>query len=374
MEFQVKLFAMGDISFGDQPLYFGFGVMSTYAGCGYDRLFSAVRPLWQESDIVFANLEGVIDLENPSDANRFEDRIMRGPQSAARALAEAGINLVSLSNNHILDHGAEAIQVTTQLLETHHVKHVGSSHNRHCIVERDEVKVGFIAWSLVPDGGSAELNPRDHYNITDNEEDIFKDVAEIRPRVDYLVLSLHWGNEFVTVPSSRQVDLAHSLVDRGVDVLIGHHPHVLQPIEMYRQGLILYSLGNFVFDYWINNCNLSAVIEIDLAAKPSYKIHPIEIDHFFAPKPASVNARIQQIESALQRQFPLPTEAYAQLVYRNRQRMRLTGMLHIARNSDKLLGRKARPFWTWLAKRIGYLIRISLREKSEPEIVYRDSR
>ncbi len=89
----MKLYAMGDVSFGDQPLCFGFGVLSKAISNGYEDLFAEVRGLWDEDDIVFANLESVIDLEIPNWTDAFENRINRGMIQAATALQRAGINL-----------------------------------------------------------------------------------------------------------------------------------------------------------------------------------------------------------------------------------------------------------------------------------------
>lgn len=370
----MKLYAMGDVSFGDQPLCYGFGVLSKVISDGYENLFAAVSGLWNEDDIVFANLETVIDLESPDWTGAFENRINRGLIQAATALHRAGINLVSLSNNHVLDHGTAAIEATAHVLDRCGVTHVGSQFRRHWVVEREGKKVGFLAWSLIPDRDLSNSQPGGIYNLAKCHADILSDVDKLRANVDRLVLSLHWGNEFVTAPSPSQVGLARLLVERGVDVLIGHHPHVLQPVERYRGGLILYSLGNFVFDYWIDNCNLTAVVEIDLLDSMEYTIHPIRIGRDFAPGPAVNQKDIARIKASLEGASVGSQSEYLRQVHKQRQVYRLSAVAHVLRNLGRFLRRRSSGFWRWFFERMFFVVRISRRERTDPEIVYRNDR
>ncbi len=104
----------------------------------------------------------------------------------------------------------------------------------------------FLSWSLVPDSASAQR----FYNATRDPEPIFVELRKAKLDADKVVLSLHAGNEFIGQPALAFQTLCHELVDAGADVILGHHPHVLQPIEPYRGALIAYSLGNCVFCSW----------------------------------------------------------------------------------------------------------------------------
>jgi len=113
------------------------------------------------------------------------------------------------------------------------------------IIEKNDVRLGFLGYCK-----------KGEYTATDStsgaalfdEEIIKEDIRSIKNKVDFVVLSLHWGIELSEYPSPEQVEMAHRLVDAGAEVIIGHHPHVLQGIERYKRGLIFYSLGNFIFD------------------------------------------------------------------------------------------------------------------------------
>jgi len=368
----MKLFAMGDMSFGDQPLYFGFGIMSTGLRTGHDDLFQHVSSKWTRHDIVFANLESVTDLESVEPKGPFESRINRGLKSSAQAIVQGGINLVSLSNNHMLDHGEKSFRKTIEVLDANGVQHVGSLANRQCIIERNGLRVGFLAWSVIPGVGTGELNSNAVlFNFTESESKIIEDVEAIKSNVDRLVLSLHWGNEFVHVPSPSQVRFARTLIDHGVDIIIGHHPHVLQPAENYNGGLIFYSLGNFVFDYWMEECNQSAIIEIDLDDPGNYELHPIKIGPGFMPIPAGGKAHVEQIKNALAAPHIEDQDAYLRLVYKKRQIYRISALRHIFRNLLKFLGPSSGAFWKWLFGRAIYVLRIYSKEKNDPSIVYR---
>lgn len=365
----MKIFAMGDISFGDQPLCFGFGTMSTGAERGYEYLFSSVASLWSENDIVFANLEAVIDLEKHDPSLGFKQSVNRGLKVAAAALKEAGINVVSLANNHVLDHGKEAIRRTIDNLEFQGIDHVGSSYRRQHIVYGNGASIGFLAWSFIPQGSQIQ-DPRQFYNFTSDPDEIIKDVRNLNPRVDHLVLSLHWGNEFMNVPSPKQVQIAHDLVDAGVDILVGHHPHVLQPMENYKNSVIFYSLGNFVFDHWMYKCNLSVVVEIDLNNIQNFKLHPIRIGKNFAPNPARDRKDIELIEASLKVSGDLFLDRYEDHVYRKRFAYRLSAIWHVVRNLNRLMKKKSWPFWHWLLDRSIFIISISHKERREPNSVY----
>ncbi len=111
------------------------------------------------------------------------------------------------------------------------------------LVERKDKKIAFAAFNAIHDHPGTSL-------VAPLERDIlFNTLEEIKKHSpDFIVFSFHWGNEYVTWPSPSQVELGHELIDKGVNIIIGHHPHVVQPIEKYHGGVIIYSLGNFLFD------------------------------------------------------------------------------------------------------------------------------
>ena len=97
----------------------------------------------------------------------------------------------------------------------------------------------------MPDRYWLGTNPSDYYHITDNIDEVINEVCLVKEKVDFVVLLLHWGFEYINQPSRKQQEQAHQLIDAGVNIILGHHPHVLQPIEEYSNGVIFYSLGNY---------------------------------------------------------------------------------------------------------------------------------
>lgn len=123
----------------------------------------------------------------------------------------------------------------------------------------------------------------------DIEENI-KDIKLAKQHSDFVIISLHWGIENVFYPSPKQIDLAHKLIDSGATIILGHHPHVVQGIEKYKNGLIAYSLGNFQFDpsdsYSPNSQSFILTIELTKNGLEDYNITPVKIGSDFIPVPA----------------------------------------------------------------------------------------
>lgn len=190
-------------------------------------------------DLIVANLEGPIT-----------DRYITGgtsmifgfPVDTAEILKGKNIGLVSLANNHILDRGAEGYTETTTALSDAGIDYVGHFNiedAEHSLryKEINGLKLAFIA---VHDA-TRRLN----------EEAVKNLIKEADANSDYVIVMPHWGIEYKTTAGTRQTQLAHDWIDSGADLIVGHHPHVVQNIEEYNGKTIFYSLGNFIFDqYW----------------------------------------------------------------------------------------------------------------------------
>jgi poly-gamma-glutamate capsule biosynthesis protein CapA/YwtB (metallophosphatase superfamily) len=203
--------------------------------------FAPAASLMEGVDIGFINLEGCITSDLlPTAAVKKKNILWTGPE-AAPYLARQGFQVVNVANNHVFDLGAEACKGTINALRANGLSVVGVRDGQGClpaIVERQGLKVGFLGYA---DYGFPEIL----MNLRRREA--LADVAKLRARVDLVVVSLHWGYEYVSRPSPRQRALARSLVDAGADVVVGQHPHISQGIEEYRGAIIAYSLGNFSF-------------------------------------------------------------------------------------------------------------------------------
>ncbi|HHT90120.1 MAG: CapA family protein [Bacillota bacterium] len=244
-EQQVTLLAVGDIMLDRDVKKEGLQK-------GWTHIFSEVAPRIRQADLSFANLESPI-----GDKGHFINMFQAPPQ-AIEGVASAGFDVVSLANNHTLDYHHEGMFETMRLLDQVGIDWVGAGENiqearRPLITEVSGIRVGFLAYTEMwfvharePISWQATL---DEPGVAPAELDlVVEDVKKLRDQVDCVIVTVHWGKEYVHEPTPEQRSLARAAVDAGADLVLGHHPHVLQGIEFYKQGVIVYSLGNFVFD------------------------------------------------------------------------------------------------------------------------------
>lgn len=364
----MKIAAVGDVMFGDQPVCFGFGVMSEAKIKGYGYLFKHVKEVFSQYDLVIGNLESVLADPLPHENHNLWSMMNRGMDEAADSLRNAGVNLVSLANNHIFEHNENALDRTIKNLDKVGIVHIGSKTHPVFVYKKDNCRVGFLAWSLLPDRYWQDKEPREYYNITNDVPDIVNDVQKIKNDVDYLILSLHWGNEFIQQPSKQQQSQAHLLVDSGIDVILGHHPHVLQPVERYKHGLIFYSLGNFISDYWIASCKQSVIIELNINSGIDYKAIPVIISENYAPV-LSKGSDMDE-ESLFRMENFMDDETYNATLYKKRQEYRLSVIRHFAKNFFRYDKKNLLKLLRWSLKRAFYVFKTRKREKERPNTVY----
>lgn len=222
-------------------------VMKNAAG-DFNWLFERA-PKLKLADIVFGNLEGPL-----SDVGRDLGQLysFRMAPQAAPALARAGFSIMSLANNHIGDWGRSAFLDTIERLAVVGITAVGGGANREAasrpvIVEKYGQKIGFLAASDVGPAWLAAGADQSGIMLV-SDPDWPNAIARAAAEVDALVVSYHFGEEYELLPSARQKQLAELAIDRGARIVIGHHPHVRQPVRRYRDGVVAYSLGNFIFD------------------------------------------------------------------------------------------------------------------------------
>ncbi|HAU30908.1 MAG TPA: hypothetical protein DCW46_01170 [Desulfotomaculum sp.] len=237
----LTIYAVGDIMLGEQDLCAGFGIKSVIKNKGVDYLFKGVKDIFKGGDIVFGNLEAPIS--NETNKKGFEADFFRAGPNVIDGLKTANFNALSIANNHIMEHGEKAFCSTVHFLKENNITPVGIS-NETEILEVNGFKVAVLAYSFIEDFIDNSL-----YNKIASEKKILEDVRNIKDSVDLTILFLHWGYEYVLFPSPKQVDIGRKLIDAGVDIVLGGHPHVLQGYEVYKGKPIVYSLGNFIFDH-----------------------------------------------------------------------------------------------------------------------------
>jgi len=295
MNNSIKIAAVGDISLGDHYLCCGFGVGSKIEKEGSSFIFKSVAKLLSEHDIVFGNLECVLSSYNYK-KNRLSSCQMRGIPEAVEGLNFAKFNILALANNHIMQHGKKPLYETMDILEKSGIGYCGvnSDANKKCtgyIIEKNKIRICFLAYNDRPQQYFIDDPIYTRFVL----ENVLNDIEHYKTQSDIIIISLHWGDEFIEIPSQNQQDIAHQLIDCGAHIVLGHHPHVVQGIESYRDGLIFYSLGNFVFDQsWFPKCTQSLIASLKYnksCQQFSYEIVPIKINKDFQPVPIKGNEK-----------------------------------------------------------------------------------
>ena len=221
-------------------------------GFDFSRYFSAIRDELAGADI------SVVNLEVPLAGAPYSGYpVFSSPDAFAVALKEAGFDLFLLANNHSLDKTTRGLKRTLAVLDTMGIKYAGAYANREVrdlnyplLMSANGFRIAMLNYTYGTNGFTVQ--PPYIVNYIDKKQ-MATDIEEAeRMKQDMLVANIHWGNEYKLLPSQEQKDLAEWLFERGVDIIIGNHPHVVQPMEMrYDEsgrpsGLVVYSLGNFV--------------------------------------------------------------------------------------------------------------------------------
>jgi poly-gamma-glutamate synthesis protein (capsule biosynthesis protein) len=227
--------------------------------------FQKITPLLKHKDLVMVNLETPLADEQARVFGMF-----RSHPGYAGAMANAGITMVSLANNHIFDALEEGLFQTVEHLQKAGISYTGYGRNFEEArlgkqVELKETKFVFLAYTQYCNTRYASIVGEYPGILPLDPELVIEDISRAKDRGDFVVVSPHWGIEDQPHVQKRLVTLAHSFVDAGADAIIGHHPHVPHGIEIYHDRPILYSLGNFVFGQyetgWSDNYLAELVIK-----------------------------------------------------------------------------------------------------------------
>ncbi len=238
----MEIAATGDVNLG--------GPLADVISADPDYPWRGINEHLSGADLAVVNLECAVSTRGTPFPKQFT---FRGPPAALPAMRRAGVDVASVDNNHSLDYGSEALLDTLSGLRSAGIAPVGGGASENeawapYVVTSEGIRVAFVAASRVIPHGSWYVTATTPGLATAYSEDrLLAEVARARTAADVVVVLIHWGVERMTQPEPYQVSLGHRLVDSGASIVIGHHPHVLQPVVRYRGGIIAYSLGNFVF-------------------------------------------------------------------------------------------------------------------------------
>lgn len=340
----VTIAAVGDISLGDHLLCLGYGVRSLLKKKDKGFLFKHIRGIFEESDLVFGNLEGVLS-DKGLIAGDIDTMVLRGSPEAVISLKSAGFTVLNVANNHTMQHGPDAFNETVEIIKNNSISVAGLKGKEEyfsepCIKKINGTRIGFLGYSF-------EKERHYHGDVsysTGELAEIKNDVRKLKDEMDFVIVSCHWGTELMERPSSGTISKAREIVDAGADVIFGHHPHVFQGIQRYKNSVIFYSLGNFVFDLtWWKPCLRSAIIKVTLikGLAPDYRIIPVQINKNYQPVPMHSEKSCRFINSVIKASCRIGRDLADESRYfyeadMLEKRLRWKKMVHLIGHSHKL--------------------------------------
>ena len=298
----VTLMFAGDVTLSD---YFADAI-----GQDYERTFAHMDE-YRKADLGMANLENPLTRATiPLPDKKFN---FKANPDAVKVLTSGGISLVSLANNHTMDYQEPGLMETLETLNKAGIEHVGAGRDlkearRPEIIDIKGQRVAYFGYYGADFESAGETTPGTNYA---DEQRIAEDIKAVRSQVDWVIVNYHWGEELATHPADWQVNLAHFTVDQGADVVVGHHPHVLQGAEIYKGRPIAYSMGNFIFGGNPRSDYDTAVLKIGLKDKQmKVEFLPVEVRGYqpqvAVDRSAQILNQLADLSSAFQQPLRSP--------------------------------------------------------------------
>jgi poly-gamma-glutamate capsule biosynthesis protein CapA/YwtB (metallophosphatase superfamily) len=285
-------------------------------GLGYDYPYVHVRQYLGNSQIVFGNLEGPLTTRGkPEEDKKFV--FHSPPDKVSTALKNAGFNVVCLANNHMLDYGAEGLAQTIETLDAAGIQHAGAGADlgaarKPALLTINGQRIAILAYTLtLPENFYAGMHrPGTAFA---HEDQVQEDVTAARKQADIVLVAFHWGQEGKTQLREYQTRIGHLAIDSGASAVIGHHPHILQGIERYKDGIILYSMGNFTFGSYSGHSTRSAIAQLHFRNGRLQQVQmiPLNVNNFevqFQPQPLHGAEADAVIDTLHKLSAPLHTE------------------------------------------------------------------
>lgn len=248
-----------------------------------------VSALLDDADITVGNLES--PLSDRGTRNAAKDVTFRGDPRGIEGLSASGFDFLSLANNHVLDYGPDALDDTVAALDGAGIAYAGAGADRAAawkpaVREVGDTTVAFLSFSHILPAGFTATDSRPGLAAGRGNMDAVADaIASAKSTYDYVLVSFHWGVEYEDYANGEQVRDARRAIDAGADMVLSHHPHVIQGIEFYSDRLIVYSTGDFVFDHYSRKTGESFILDARLgpAGVTDVKCTPVYLDAHGAP-------------------------------------------------------------------------------------------
>ena len=240
----ITVSTLGDCTLGTDANFSTANSFNAYDEAnGHDYFFKNVKSILEEDDVTFANLEGTFTTSNDRQDKQYA---FKGDPDYTEILTDGSVEVVTLANNHSGDYGEQGLADTETALEEAGIDYcIGDTIT---VKEVNGVKIAFIGIFV-------------NYGTDDSENQLRSDIENAKKQgAELIITAFHWGSEKATQPDETQQSLAHIAIDCGADLVVGHHPHVLQGIEKYNGKYIAYSLGNFCFGGNSNPSDMDTMI------------------------------------------------------------------------------------------------------------------
>lgn len=232
-----------------------------YGNGDYDYAFEKIKDYLNDFDVLFGNLEGPISDKGTNVGSKYSFRM--NPTSA-QSLKNGGFDILSVANNHMGDWSRVAMKDTFENLEDVGIIYSGGGKNKEeaygvKTIEKDGVKIAYLSFSQFGKGYLEAGEDTAGIAIISDEK-LKSGIEKAKAENDIVIVSFHFGDEYKKEPNTYQKSIAHKAIDYGADLVVGHHPHVVETIEEYKDGYIAYSLGNFVFDQHFSKETMEGIV------------------------------------------------------------------------------------------------------------------
>lgn len=311
----VSIAAVGDIMFGNHTIEYLEKNGNSYP---FDSTCSVLR----SAGLTLGNLEGPFSESGVKFDKKFNFKI---PPKYADGLITAGFDVVTLANNHILDYGITGLKSTFAALDSIGLAYCGAglnltAANQPAVIEKNGCRIALFGYSMTypdefwaADSSAGTCFPYD--NLMESN------IHNADTTADFVIVNIHWGAESSNYPKQYQKKIARKAIDAGADLVLGHHPHVLQGLEIYKNRLIAYSLGNFTFSSYSRKATESMILKIFLTANGLLlaRAIPLSVDNdivAFQPrilhgkKAAKVISNLQKFSQPLNSEKILDDDGY----------------------------------------------------------------
>lgn len=244
----------------------------------FKPMLSDIKPIIKEYDLAFYNQETII---GGKAMGLSSYPMFNSPEEIGLDMIDAGFNMVSNASNHTFDRGEKAVINSQAFWKEQKVVTAGSydsfeARDNIQVHKKNGITYALLAYTTLTNGFKPPVGKEYLWNIY-NDELAKNNIESVRDKIDVLIVSMHWGNEYQQEPSKDQQRIAEYLSSLGVDIIIGHHPHVLQPVTKINNTLVIYSLGNFISSQIGEARLVGALVDVNINKKVDQETTTIKI-------------------------------------------------------------------------------------------------